>query len=54
MPYTDFFTDRRTAIRVPYDPRYPHDSYFLQTKAKDQQFAVFGEGTYSASPISSS
>ncbi len=34
-------------LRVPYDPRYPNDSYFLLTNAKDQQFAVFGEGTYS-------
>ena len=32
---------------VGYDPRFPNDSYFLQTKAKDQQYAVFGEATYS-------
>jgi outer membrane receptor protein involved in Fe transport len=32
---------------VGYDPRFPNDSYFLQTEAKDQQYALFGEGTYS-------
>ncbi len=32
---------------VGYDPRFPNDSYFLQTKAKDQQYAIFGEATYS-------
>ena len=32
---------------VGYDPRFPNDSYFLQTRAKDQQVAVFGEATYS-------
>ena len=31
---------------VLYDPRFPNDSYFLQTKAEDQQIAWFGEGTY--------
>jgi len=31
---------------VPFDPRYPNDSYFLQTHARDKQYAVFGEGTY--------
>ena len=31
---------------VPYDPRYPQDSYFLLTHAKDQQYALYGEGTY--------
>ncbi|HEV7358013.1 MAG TPA: TonB-dependent receptor plug domain-containing protein, partial [Steroidobacteraceae bacterium] len=30
---------------VGYDPRFPNDSYFLQTKAKDQQYAIFGEAT---------
>jgi outer membrane receptor protein involved in Fe transport len=31
---------------VGYDPAYPTDSYFLQTHAKDEQAAVFGEATY--------
>jgi iron complex outermembrane recepter protein len=31
---------------VGYDPAYPNDSYFLQTRAKDEQYAVFGELTY--------
>ena len=45
-PYTDIFTDA-DGNAVPFDPRYPNDSYFLLTNAKDQQLAVFGEGTYS-------
>jgi iron complex outermembrane recepter protein len=32
---------------VGYDPRFPNDSYFLQTSAKDEQYAIFGEATYS-------
>jgi iron complex outermembrane recepter protein len=32
---------------VGYDPAYPNDSYFLSTHAKDEQYAVFGEATYS-------
>jgi iron complex outermembrane recepter protein len=32
---------------VGYDPSFPTDSYFLSTRAKDQQYALFGEGTYS-------
>ena len=43
--YTTFFTDPN-GNPVPYDPRFPNDSYFLQTHAKDQQIAWFGEGTY--------
>jgi iron complex outermembrane receptor protein len=39
LPYQSVFG-------VPYDPRFPNDSYFLQTHAKDQQYAWFGEGTY--------
>ncbi|MDP9010409.1 MAG: TonB-dependent receptor [Pseudomonadota bacterium] len=39
LPYTSWFP-------VDYDPRFPNDSYFLQTKATDQQYAVFAEGTY--------
>ncbi|MDE2136742.1 MAG: TonB-dependent receptor, partial [Gammaproteobacteria bacterium] len=31
---------------VGYDPAYPTDSYFLQTHAKDEQYALFGEATY--------
>jgi len=46
MPYTDIFTDAN-GNPVPYDPRYPNDSYFLLTNAKDQQTAIYGEGTYS-------
>ena len=46
MPYTDIFTDIN-GNAVPYDPRYPQDSYFLLTNAKDQQTAIYGEGTYS-------
>jgi outer membrane receptor protein involved in Fe transport len=45
-PYTDIFTDQN-GNPLPYDPGYPNDSYFLLTNAKDQQYAVFGEGTYS-------
>jgi iron complex outermembrane recepter protein len=30
----------------PYDPAYPTDSYFLNTHAKDEQLAWFGEGSY--------
>ena len=31
---------------VGYDPAFPNDSYFLQTHAKDEQYALFGELTY--------
>lgn len=31
---------------VGYDPAFPTDSYFLQTHAKDEQYALFGELTY--------
>jgi outer membrane receptor protein involved in Fe transport len=30
-----------------FDPRFPNDSYFLQTSATDKQYALFGEGSYS-------
>jgi iron complex outermembrane receptor protein len=40
QPYTSWFP-------VDYDPRFPNDSYFLQTKASDKQYALFAEGTYS-------
>ena len=46
LPYTQIFTDPN-GNPVPYDPRFPNDSYFLQTFSKDQQIALFGEGTYS-------
>jgi iron complex outermembrane recepter protein len=46
MPYTSIFTDAN-GNPVPYDPQYPNDSYFLLTNAKDQQTAIYGEGTYS-------
>jgi len=46
LPYTQVFTDPN-GNPVPYDPRFPNDSYFLQTFSKDKQIAVFGEGTYS-------
>ena len=50
VPYTDQFTytdDAGNVFPVPYDPRYPNDSYFLSTHSRDKQYAVFGEGTYS-------
>ncbi len=31
---------------VTYDPRFPNDSYFLQTAAKDTQYAWYGQATY--------
>ncbi len=33
-------------VPVNYDPRFPNDSYFLLTHARDKQYAIFGEGTY--------
>jgi len=44
-PYTDFFVDAN-GDPVTFDPRFPDDSYFLKTNAKDEQYAVFGELTY--------
>jgi iron complex outermembrane receptor protein len=35
---------------VLYDPRFPNDSYFLQTAAKDTQYAWYGEVTYAFTP----
>ena len=32
---------------VEYDPRFPGDSYFLETQSEDKQIAWFGEGSYS-------
>jgi len=48
-PYTDIYTyDDGTGNFVPalVDPRYPDASYFLHTHARDKQYALFGEGTY--------
>jgi iron complex outermembrane receptor protein len=51
QPYTNFFyyTDPVTGAndRVTYDPRFPNDSYFLETQSEDKQIAWFGEGSYS-------
>ena len=47
LPYTSVFTNSITGAPVRYDPRFPYDSYFLQTFSQDKQIAVFGEGTYS-------
>ncbi|MBS0419189.1 MAG: TonB-dependent receptor [Proteobacteria bacterium] len=47
--YLDEFTFTDTdgnTVSVPYDPRYPNDSYFLHTHARDKQYAAFGEATY--------
>jgi iron complex outermembrane receptor protein len=49
VPYTDvfcYYNAAGTCVPVPYDPRFPNDSYFLQTFSKDQQYALFGEGTF--------
>jgi iron complex outermembrane recepter protein len=43
--YLDEFTDE-DGNSVPFDPRYPNDSYFLHTHARDKQYALFGEATY--------
>lgn len=45
QPYTAFTLDPN-GKPVTYDPRFPVDSYFLQTFSKDQQAALFGEATY--------
>lgn len=46
MQYQDLFADAN-GNPVPFDPRYLNDSYFLLTNAKDQQSAIYGEGTFS-------
>jgi iron complex outermembrane recepter protein len=46
LPYTQVFcyTDASgNCVPVPYDSRFPNDSYFLKTNSKDQQVALFGE-----------
>jgi iron complex outermembrane receptor protein len=49
-PYTDIFsyTDPNTMVTSPvaYNAAFPNDSYFLATHSKDQQIAIYGEGTY--------
>jgi iron complex outermembrane recepter protein len=47
LTFDNWFVDPNTNLPVGYDPRFPNDSYFLQTAARDQQYALFGEGTYS-------
>ncbi|HEY2676762.1 MAG TPA: TonB-dependent receptor [Steroidobacteraceae bacterium] len=47
LTFDNWFVDPSTGLPVGYDPRFPNDSYFLQTSATDRQYAVFGEGTYS-------
>ena len=51
VPYTSVFCYLNNAgvCTGPdaYDPAFPFDSYFLKTNSKDQQLAIFGEGTYS-------
>jgi iron complex outermembrane recepter protein len=46
LTYDNWFVDPN-GNPVLFDPRYPNDSYFLETKAEDQQIAWFGEGSYS-------
>jgi outer membrane receptor protein involved in Fe transport len=50
LPYTQVFCyiDPNTGncVPVPYDARFPNDSYFLKTNSKDEQYAAFGELTY--------
>ncbi len=46
VAYTGLHFTDPTLFGTPYDPRYPTDSYFLQTSAKDEQLAWFGEATY--------
>jgi iron complex outermembrane recepter protein len=45
VPYTQVFVDS-AGNPVPYDARFPNDSYFLKTNSKDEQYAAFGELTY--------
>jgi len=46
LPYTAWFVDPQ-GNPITYSPGFPNDSYWLQTQAKDQQYAWFGEATYS-------
>jgi iron complex outermembrane recepter protein len=45
VPYTSVFTDSN-GNPVTYVPQFPNDDYFLQTYAKDKQYALYGEATY--------
>jgi iron complex outermembrane recepter protein len=45
VPYSAVFTDPN-GTPILYDPRYPWDSYFLQTNAHDGQAAWFGDVAY--------
>jgi iron complex outermembrane recepter protein len=55
VPYGDVFCNYDATLGacttpyqpILYDPRFPNDSYFLQTAAKDTQYAWYGEATYS-------
>lgn len=47
--YLDLFTYQDAngnTVSATEDPRYPNDSYFLHTHARDKQYAAFGEATY--------
>ena len=54
VPYTQVFCNYDATIgacatpyqAITYDPRFPNDSYFLQTFSKDTQYAWYGEATY--------
>jgi len=43
---TDFFVDPSGNPSL-YDPRFPNDSYFLQTFSEDKQTGVGSQGKYS-------
>jgi iron complex outermembrane recepter protein len=45
QPYTAFTVDP-DGNPVTYDPRFPADSYFLQTNSEDKQLAWFAEASY--------
>jgi outer membrane receptor protein involved in Fe transport len=52
IPYVDFTNGCNGVFydincnAIDYDPMYPQDSYFLKSKAKDEQYAWFGEANY--------
>jgi iron complex outermembrane receptor protein len=48
-PYSTIFTytdNNGNVVPAVMDPRFPNDSYFLHTHARDKQYAVFGDATY--------
>jgi outer membrane receptor protein involved in Fe transport len=49
VDYTDGIFVDINGNPVPYVADFPNDSYFLQTNSIDEQYAIFGEGTYSFS-----